>query len=253
MFGKINNLDITGVLSGESTLKAQVKSRSTHLLIYKISGESVYYLRGKRYVLTPGSVLYVPEGETYKFKKTSSGESLYYLVNFHAEIENDVPPVIICNDKNERALKSFKDLNKKWLEIHSSDSEYEITACFYRLLSVVMSCRKHVYTTQKQKGKIELAVSYLEEHVYDKGLKISELSKLSGMSEVMFRKIFHSRFETSPKQYIIQNRMQTAKAIFENGEFESIAEVAKKVGYEDPLHFSKSFKQFFGVSPANIG
>lgn len=72
------------------------------------------------------------------------------------------------------------------------------------------------------------------------------------MSEVMFRKLFNIRFGVSPKKYIIQGRMQIAKAMLENGEYESISQVAREVGYDDSLHFSKLFKKFYGVSPTKM-
>ena len=252
MFGSIKNLEITGILSGDSTYKAQMKKRSTHLLIYKVSGESVYYLRGKKIALIPGSVLYIPEGEAYEFEKISVGESMYYLVNFHADLENDVVPMIICNDKNEKILKIFKDMERAWRMTGTSDEDYEILSQFYRLIATAIVYRKNGYITHRQKGRIEPAVSYIEEHLYDKDLKTAELARLCVMSEVMLRKLFNVRFGMSPKKYIIQGRMQTAKAILENGEYKTVAEVARKVGYDDPLHFSKCFKEYFGTAPTNI-
>lgn len=252
MFGKIKNLVITGVLCGDSTVKAQVKKRTSHLLIYKVSGESVYYLRGNKLTINSGSVLFVPEGESYEFKKTSRGESIYYLVNFHAKFENDIPPMIVCNDKNDKILKTFKEINQRWKNIDSPEKEYEILSAFYDLIALVVKGRKNVYLPVTQKEKINPAMIYLEEHIYDADLRISTLAKLCNMSEVMFRKIFNQKFEMSPKQYIIRSRMQTANAIFESGEFENVSEVAKKVGYYDPLHFSKMYKDFFGASPTKF-
>ena len=84
------------------------------------------------------------------------------------------------------------------------------------------------------------------------GVKLGEIAKLCNLSDVMFRKIFYRRFGMSPKKYIINRRMKTAGAIFESGEYDSVAGVAKGVGYDDPLHFSKSFKAFYGISPTDI-
>ena len=252
MFGKIRNLIIMGVISGESTAKAQVKNRNSHLLIYKVSGESVYCLRGKETLLAPGSVLYVPQGETYEFEKISGGESKYYLVNFHADFENDIQPVLIYNENSDRILRTFKDMEKLWSSSETEAETYEIVSLFYHLVSLLADCRKNVYTTQKQKEKIEPAILYLEERMYSSDLKTSELAKLCNLSDVMFRKIFYRRFGMSPKKYIINRRMKTAGAIFESGEYDSVAGVAKGVGYDDPLHFSKSFKAFYGISPTDI-
>ena len=252
MFGRINGLTITGVISGESTAKAQVKKRNSHLLIYKVSGESVYCLRGKKIPFTPGCVLFVPEGETYEFEKTSCGVSRYYLVNFHADFENEAKPVLICNENSDKILRTLKDMETLWRACETEAENYEITSLFYHLLSLIANSGKNVYMTQKQKEKIEPAILYLEEHMYSGELKTQDLAKLCNVSDVMFRKIFNRRFGMSPKKYIINMRMKAAAAIFENGEYDSVARVAKAVGYDDPLHFSKSFKAFYGISPTDI-
>ena len=252
MFGNVSNLVITGVISGDSTPRAQVKKRGSHLLIYKLSGKSVYYLRGAQITITPGSVLYVPEGETYEFEKISEGESLYYLVNFHADFDKIVPPMIICNDKNEKILKTFKEMEKRWRALELNEEKYETISLFYHLVALLADSKNNRYVTQKQKNRIEPAITYLSEHLGDTELKTSELAKLCNMSEVIFRKLFNIRFGVSPKKYIIQGRMQIAKAMLENGEYESISQVAREVGYDDSLHFSKSFKKVYGVSPTKM-
>ena len=252
MFGRIENPVITGVFSGESTVRSIVKRRNSHLFIYKVSGESIYYLRGNEIKLSPGSVLYVPEGEGYSFEKISEGESQYYLINFHASFENCIEPMIISYDKSDKILKIFKDMERLWRIHGAAEDDYEIISLFYHLLAKLIDSRKTVYLTQSQKDRIEPAIIYLEKHIYDTGLKMSDLSKLCEMSDVMFRRIFNRRFATSPKKYIIQNRMQKAKMIFENGEFESVEQVARDVGYDDPLHFSKYFKAIYGGSPTKF-
>ena len=102
----------------------------------------------------------------------------------------------------------------------------------------------------RQKNRIDSAVKFLENHIYDCDLKVSALSELCNMSEATFRHIFFTRFEMSPKKYIIRQRMLKARAILESGEYKNIAELAHSVGYDDPLYFSKHFKSFYSFSPS---
>lgn len=56
----------------------------------------------------------------------------------------------------------------------------------------------------------------------------------------------------SPKEYVVTQRISHARFIIESGDFDSIAEVAQLVGYNDPLYFSKAFKKLYGISPSSF-
>ena len=73
-----------------------------------------------------------------------------------------------------------------------------------------------------------------------------------GISDTYFRRIFTARYNISPKEYVLRERISHAKTIIENGEYETIGAVAESVGYNDPLYFSKAFKQYYGISPSSI-
>ena len=74
---------------------------------------------------------------------------------------------------------------------------------------------------------------------------------ICGISEVYFRKIFIQKFGASPRDYIISKRLEFAKQLLSNGEFE-VSRVAELSGYSEPCHFSREFKKRFGISPKNV-
>ena len=52
----------------------------------------------------------------------------------------------------------------------------------------------------------------------------------------------------SPQEYLIQCKLQQAvNFLIETNN--PIQEIARQVGYDNPLTFSKTFKNFYGVSP----
>ncbi|MBQ2735471.1 MAG: AraC family transcriptional regulator [Clostridia bacterium] len=63
----------------------------------------------------------------------------------------------------------------------------------------------------------------------------------------LFRAVWHF----SPKTHDAQ-RLKRAKAILESGEYKNITEIARTVGYEDPLYFSCYFRTFYGSSPSHF-
>lgn len=80
---------------------------------------------------------------------------------------------------------------------------------------------------------------------------IVELSKLFHINEYKLKKGFKELFGTTIFGFIHQNRMSLAKRLLLDTDF-SAKEIAYKIGYSSPQHFSKAFKKEFGISPNSI-
>lgn len=60
--------------------------------------------------------------------------------------------------------------------------------------------------------------------------------------------IFKTHYGMTPIDYVVKKRMDEVKALLENSDMK-IKDIAKGVGYEDSLYFSKVFKKVIGISP----
>lgn len=250
MFETLTDVQITGIVRGSSTVQAIIENRPSHTFIYKINGESIYYLRGTPIHLSEGKVLYIPEGESYSFQKTSEHESLYYLVNFHCSLSSPEKPQLFSPHPSNHIEDVFRQMEKSWHLAHNDANRFIMLSQFYRLISLLLKVQNKTYYTSEQKQKLEPALQHLEKHLYDHSLSVSTLAELCGISTVTFRNLFASEFGESPKRYIIRCRLMKAKTIIESGEYNSIHEISDTVGYEDPLYFSRHFKHYFGCAPS---
>lgn len=250
MVEKFKNPEIIGTISALSSEKSIFKGRFAHALLYKIDGESVYTFDREEIRVGGGTVLYIPQGESYTVQKTSAGESRYCLVNFYME-PGDFQPKLFVPPLGETVFHSFRQIEHSQ-RFGGDAREAESLAAFYQLLALLIKLEQKPYTTDGQKHKIDPAIRYLEEHLFDRELKIAALPELCSLSAPSFRRIFMSRFGTTPKKYLQQQRLQAAKLMLEGGEYDDIATVAQSVGFEDPLHFSKSFKAFYGAPPSKV-
>lgn len=83
----------------------------------------------------------------------------------------------------------------------------------------------------------------------DEPWTIDDMANLLGLSPSRFSHIYTSIFHISPKQNLLNERMNQAKLLLLSQNY-SIGEVAEKVGYDNIYHFSKQFKKVVGVSPS---
>ena len=248
MIGAVKDVEILSSFRAYSKEYGKIESRKSHGLLFKISGMTEYRFAADIITLEAGNVLYIPEGAAYEY--TSSPKSLYVSINFSAEVEKPFPAV--CPTENFYKIGFIRESFSESLRLGSLPEKYACTSVFYDLLSY-FARREHLEDLERNRGSIiEPAIEYLKAHLFDPRLRIGSLARLSCISDTYFRRLFASRFQVSPGEYIISKRMSHAKAIMESGDFDSIAEVAALVGYRDPLYFSKAFKKFYGVSPSDI-
>ena len=95
----------------------------------------------------------------------------------------------------------------------------------------------------------ELIKKYIEQN-YNKPIDFNMIADHFSFSPSYLTKIFVKFTNITPSKYILNYRINVAKQLL--GDFSlTINMVANMVGYTDPFHFSKTFKQTVGVSPAS--
>ena len=83
---------------------------------------------------------------------------------------------------------------------------------------------------------------------WDKNEPVSRYASAAGMSESGFYAAFKRWAGVSPVVYKNSIRMRAAASMLQNTSL-AIAEIARRVGFEDPYYFSRKFHCHFGVSP----
>lgn len=89
---------------------------------------------------------------------------------------------------------------------------------------------------------------WLAEHIADPQLNIDSFAESMGYGRTTFYKKIKRITGTTPNDYIRSLRMNKAAELLKDDRL-TVAEVGYQVGIGDPYYFSKSFKNFFGVSP----
>lgn len=251
MFQGFKNVQIIGASIGKSVKKERVKDRKCHVFFYKTEGESLYRFDQKEVIFSTDKVIFLPKGSNYYFESIGETDGQYIALSFYADHDGPLEPLLICPDSPGEVRKLFIK-NRQAFRFGGDIGKLEAYSYFYKLLSIFERKLKESEGSTVQDQRIESAVCYLHEHLFDPSLRISELHLKCKLSAPTFRKLFEQQFSASPKKYVLQQRMLEARLILRNGEYENIAQVAEKVGFEDQLYFSKCFKAFYGVAPSKF-
>ena len=91
---------------------------------------------------------------------------------------------------------------------------------------------------------------YLSNHYADK-ISLDLIAKNMYLSSAYISKIFKEETGEAPINYLIKLRLERARAQLEANSRESVKAISGSVGYDDVYYFSKLFKKYYGISPAN--
>jgi len=103
--------------------------------------------------------------------------------------------------------------------------------------------------SQDQKFIRQLSLN-IEQHLADPAYSVDQLSSEMNMSRVGLYKKILPLTGKSPIEYIRHYRLQKAKPLLLKSQL-TISEVAYAVGFGNPKHFSRYFKQEFGILPSH--
>ncbi len=250
MFDNIENLQLVTSSVGVARKSEKVSNKKRHSFVFRLSGHKLYDFGEKTLAMKPGDMIFLPQGCSYRHETITEEDCNYMSISFNADIANPTPMLWSLENFTEAdyLCNHFADL---W-NLGTQSERYKCYALFYSLLSYVSGIETLKYADRRKFECIEPSVIYLKSHIFDTDLKADDLHKLCGISDTYFRKIFTSKYGTTPQKYIINKRLSYAKNIIDSGDFENIAEVALSVGYNDSLYFSKAFKKKYGFPPSKI-
>ena len=83
---------------------------------------------------------------------------------------------------------------------------------------------------------------------YRKDITLYSLAEELGISTRQTARIINERYKSTLSELLNQQRLGVARRLIEDGEL-SIAEIVEYVNFSSQSHFSKKFKEAFGVTP----
>lgn len=235
----INIDDATTVFSPKGRA-LEMKNRYCYGLSFCLKGQITYTHNGIEYVSDPEHAILLPQGETYTLYGNKEGS--FPVIDF------------FCNDF---VANTFKVYSIKDLEPYIKDFE-KIKGLFLfdrnkpLIYSIFYGMLDRIMREQQPKSDIlHPAIKFLEKNISNPELNNSLLARKANISEIYFRKLFLEKTGVTPKQYILDIRMQKAKQLLTESEF-SVSAIAEECGFTSVYSFSRAFKERTNQSPTEF-
>jgi transcriptional regulator GlxA family with amidase domain len=147
--------------------------------------------------------------------------------------------------------QAFQDL---FTELTQSMKKRGAWAYLYRTALLLRLIEPHIKAASPR-GERDVAgeqrftpiLKYINEHLGE-DVSVSELAGMAGVTPEYFSRRFRARYNQSPKKYLLHKRIQYAQKLMCYSEL-PVHEVGMRCGFDDPYHFSKTFKRITGVPP----
>lgn len=133
---------------------------------------------------------------------------------------------------------SVMELGEKLLQVQKKVKQYE---------QPVSDLTIEETEAIEDKGVMKYVKEYMLLHLHN-SLSMREVAEQVNMSYSYFSKVFKQHMGQSFNAYLLKIRMEKALEYIEDPTIK-VNEIAYKIGYANPSHFSRAFKQYTGSYP----
>ncbi len=226
-------------------LSTRVAARPYHALAFRLRGGATFTGNGQHASTNISDVFYMPARLAYTAAYTEENEIL--VVHFDSEL--DAPMENFQLNNVQRCALLFQTILKIWLA--KADGYYYAALSVFGEILEDLALQKAPPLLSETAKAFEAAISYMQKHLTSPALSVEDLVEKAHMSNTYFRKLFYTRFATTPTKYITAQRLILAEKLLAGGCC-SVKEVAERVGFGDEKYFSRVVKKEFGVPPSKL-
>lgn len=224
------------------------------LLHYVYAGRGTFNANGKRYNLKAGDCFYIPAGSTASYQAESENPWSYFWIGLGGSRAESLLSLAGLDEAHPVGTDTTKAWRHHFEKIYDS---YFLHGGFgldclveaYGLLYEMTENVKTETPLAKDKGHIQAAKAFIRNN-YQFHISILDVASSVGVSPNYLANLFKMEGEISPKSYLTKVRMEAAGNLLANTST-SVSDIARAVGYANPLHFSKAFHLYYGMSPMN--
>lgn len=239
MLNDITITDICRVITVYSPKgrKDTINNRKTYGMSFCTEGQITYNHLDRSVISDPNQAVLLPKGQTYSISGNKTGA--FAVIDFCCveDLCDTVIPIEIHN--SEGYMHDFEKM--KYLSLFDGNRA-EIISIFYHIIYKLCS-------QNSPSRAIMPAVKYIENNYCDPSLSNEVLARQCMISEVYFRRMFTEHYKMTPKQFIIDIRINKAKQLLSEGTLK-INAIATQCGFSNQYHFDRVFREKTGVTPS---
>lgn len=246
--------------------KVDIWSRHSYIA-YVVEGRKIWHTPHGSFELKKGSCVFVRKGAAIveQFFDTAFCIIFFFVPDdFICDVlkEKKVPvfdkgqpfEAVIDIDRNSKVDAFFNSMIPHFEERREPDPallELKFRELILTLADNPRNTELNAYFSFLMQAPQTVSLQRVMEDNYCFNLKLEEYARLSRRSLSAFKRDFFKIYQTTPGKWLQEKRLNHARLLLSGGG-KSIGDAAFESGFESTSHFSRSFKEQFGISPSEV-
>jgi AraC-like DNA-binding protein len=221
-------------------------------------GVHAFRYRGENHAIPAGHVVTCQPGEVHNGHPGSADVWRYRMMYFRPELVQQVaaelgyqssalPFLSYTAIGHAQAVEAVRAVHRS-AEVSEPTLSQEVL--LREMLALVLGSFSEIRVSPEairdENAPIAAARAYIHAH-YAEDIQLDQLAAVAHLSKSYFIRAFRHHMGMSPYAYLVQVRLNRAKALLRAGA--TPVDVALATGFYDQSHFTRYFKRFMGVSP----
>ncbi len=240
-----------------------------NFIVYVLTGKRIFYQPGKTYMATEGKCFFSKKGAWVSEMQPHEGWCVLvffipdnYLKQFIKEYRSNLPLAGLVAGSTEQMIE---------LDVNDTTRNFFLSMVPYFTQNppppenlLELKFRELIFNILINPANKELlrylcgiadnngpSLQDIMEANYTYNLSLEDFAKIAHRSLASFKREFQHVFKTSPGKWLIKKRLDYAGLLL-NTSTKPVNEISFESGFENTTHFSKVFKEKFGVSPLHF-
>lgn len=232
--------------------------RPNYIIHYVLEGKGIYSIDGSSYPLCAGQGFLIPPDVQTFYCADQENPWRYLWIGFDGKSVTEYlsdagisrqAPVFTCKEAGRLKDIVFEMLRRNTFGVQN---EFKLQSLLFDFFSVLTESGAGLpdYGTNTDQGSlyVKKAIEFIQNN-YATPIKISDVAAYAAVSRSYLYKLFLETTGRSPQEYLTAFRMTRAAELLSFTAL-SVESVAISCGYNDPLVFSKAFKEKQGKTPS---
>jgi AraC family transcriptional regulator, exoenzyme S synthesis regulatory protein ExsA len=237
-------------------------------IVHVLSGKNLLRAAGETWEIGPGDTIFLKKGAGFLRHQGNEAICLFMFFIPDAfvrvvlrELARDLPAQspsveprgMAIRVKDDAGVSAFLQSMTVFFSDRGTPPELLLKLKLKELIAsiVVSQSNPGLSTYLHQVANSELpSIPTIMEANCCHNLSIEAFAKLCGRSLSSFKREFREQYGTSPGRWLLDRRLECSAHLLTTTHM-SVTEIVFECGFEQPSHFSRTFKEKFGQSPSD--
>jgi AraC-like DNA-binding protein len=253
-------IELQGLMKAPPGWKGKKHAHPFRELVYICSGSGELFFKKIQTTWSIGDLFLLPPYEDHQFINTGKSETEHLYLGFSFAMDppfkqtKDIQLPLLQTPETELIASELNEISGIFREKNPGQV---LNACRPQVLGIILKVLKMIMPEQEQVKDItesrnriiaNKAREYLETNLH-RNISVRDVAQNFYLSPHYFGEIFKQVTGTNIKACHNMMKMNRAIDLLKNSSLQ-ITEIAGKLGFDNIHYFSRKFKEFYKVSPA---